>query len=354
VRVGETRRGTSPAVIVASPLGFPVVVHIGYHRTASTWFQQMALRNHDGIHPILGGSEFGVVASDAFVRQLVFARDSDFDPDEARRLFLARVDDSAVATGRTVVLSAERLSGHAASGGYDAVRIADRLRAVLPEARVLCVLRHQAEAIRSEYKQIVTAGWPGSLADTLAPRPRMKTTGIDLAYWEYHRLMAAYARRFGRDNVKLVDFGEFTRATEAVLKDIATFLGIAAWSLDAVQLATRLNEGVSDRQTRVRQVLNRVTRSELNPFPVVDLPDRLSAAVVRWSALGGPGRPLFEEGFDDWVEERYRASNGRLADEWGLVLTRSAAGTTRAPAGASPGARRARPGPWRPAPATHW
>ncbi|HUY22816.1 MAG TPA: sulfotransferase [Acidimicrobiales bacterium] len=300
-----------------------IAVHIGYHKTATTWFQQIALGSHPAITPLLGGSEFGVVASDAFVRQLVFARDSEFDAGDARRLFTERAGAAATDPGRTVVVSAERLSGHAASGGYDSIRIADRVHATLPEAKVFWMLRHQAEAIRSEYKQIVVAGWPGAVAATLAPEPRMKTTGIDLAYWEYDRLLSAYARRFGRDNVKVVDYGEFTRDPGAVLARLAAFLEVAPWDLSAEEMATRVNEGESDRETRTRQRLNHVTRTELNPYPPVDVPNRVSARIVKLSRALPGGRPLFPAGFDDWVGERYRESNRRLADDWGVVLTRS-------------------------------
>ncbi len=93
-------------------------------------------------------------------------------------------------------------------------------RPTLPEAKIFWIVRHQAEAIRSEYKQIVLAGWPGDLKTTLAPAPRMKTTGIDLAYWEYDRLLSAYAQRFGRENVKVIDFGRFTRDSGEVCSRI--------------------------------------------------------------------------------------------------------------------------------------
>jgi hypothetical protein len=34
-------------------------------------------------------------------------------------------------------------------------------------------------------------------------------------------------------------------------------------------------------------------------------------------------RQLFEPAFDEWVDERFGASNSRLAEKWGVVLTRS-------------------------------
>jgi hypothetical protein len=300
-----------------------VAVHVGYHKTATTWFQQIPFRNHPRIAPLLGGSEFGVVASDDFLRQIIFQRDSDFNAANARSLLGERAGSLVTASRDTLVISAERMSGHAASGGYDAVRIADRLHATVPEARIFWVLRHQAEAIRSEYKQIVLAGWPGSLRDTLAPTPKMKTVGVDLAYWEYERLLSAYVDRFGRDRVMIIDFGQFTRDRGLVLNDLARFLDIDPWSLSEDQLTTRMNEGESDRGTRLRQLFNHFTATELNPFPPIDIPDRVSAMAVRILSPLQRRRALFGPSFEEWVDERFAASNKRLAEQWGVVLTRS-------------------------------
>jgi Sulfotransferase family len=300
-----------------------VAVHIGYHKTATTWFQQIPFRNHPRIAPLLGGSEFGVVASDDFLRQIIFQRDSDFNAANARALLGERADSLVTDSRDTLVISAERLSGHAASGGYDAVRIADRLHATVPGARIFWVLRHQVEAIRSEYKQIVLAGWPGSLRDTLAPAPKMKTVGVDLAYWEYERLLSAYVDRFGRERVMVIDFGQFTRDRGHVLNDLARFLDIDPWSLSGDQLTTRMNEGESDRHTRLRQLFNHFTATELNPFPPIDIPDRVSAMAVRILGPLQRRRAVFGPSFEEWVEERYAASNKRLAEQWGVVLTRS-------------------------------
>ncbi len=150
----------------------------------------------------------------------------------------------------------------------------------------------------------------------------MKTTGFDLAHWEYDRLLRAYARRFGRENVAVIDYGRFTRDPSAVLVELAGFLDLGPWSLSSDQLTTRMNEGESDRETRMRQRLNHFTKSELNPYPPIDIPDRVSAFVVQL-CRHLQRRPLFGADFDAWVEERFSASNRRLSEEWGVTLSRS-------------------------------
>lgn len=290
-------------------------VHIGYHKTASTWFQQVAFRHHSQLAPMLD--------EDPFVKQVIGASDSDFDSVSASALFHEQARSLTTDCQRLLIVSAERLSGHAASGGFDSFRIASRLHATLPGAKIFWLVRDQAEAIRSEYKQIVSKGWPGNLQRTLDPLPSVKTVGVDLAYWEYDRLLSRYAELFGRKNIMVIDYGRFTRGQGTVLGELARFLNIDPWSLGQSQLTQRLNASKSDRGIGVRQYLNHFRRTELNPFPPFVISDRIVGPLTRVFGRLPSRHPIFDDAFDQWVEERYRISNERLSDEWGVTLTRS-------------------------------
>ena len=104
-----------------------------------------------------------------------------------------------------VVVSAERLSGHAASGGYDTFRIAERLHATLPAARVLMVVRNQIDMIESEYRQLVGEGYPGRIS-SLWSDDQWKTPHFALGHYEYDTLVREYQRRFGADNVAVFTY----------------------------------------------------------------------------------------------------------------------------------------------------
>src|SRR4051794_7076464 len=120
----------------------PVAVHIGYHKTASTWLQREVFPRHARLHPYVEGR----VWNDPFLRCIVAESDGEFDAGAARATYesgLLRL--GSLSGDDVVVVSAERLSGHAASGGYDTFRIAERLHATLPSARVLMVVRNQID-----------------------------------------------------------------------------------------------------------------------------------------------------------------------------------------------------------------
>ena len=101
-----------------------VAFHLGYHKTATTWLQREILPRHPAIRLFVEGSPHG----SPFLQEIIGRSDRDFDPARARRSFDERVAELAVPDDGVVVVSAERLSGHAATGGYDTFRIARRLR----------------------------------------------------------------------------------------------------------------------------------------------------------------------------------------------------------------------------------
>ncbi|MGH9919586.1 MAG: sulfotransferase [Nitrososphaerales archaeon] len=305
-------------------MGFEVAVHIGYHKTATKWFQRVAFPRHEQIVPLLGESSHWEVGTDAFAKQIVFNADHEFDAAKARAMLCERTAQLVTRSDQVLLVSAERLSGNAASGGFDARRIAERLFATIPEARVFWLLRHQAEAIKSGYKQLVRTGWPGNVTATLTPPQRRRTVGFDLVHWEYDRLARVYAGLFGGDNVLVIDYGTFVRERTHTLKALATFLGVHPWELSTTEMEHRVNVSISDREVRVRQLLNHFTRSELNPYPLFRLPARMATSIIKNSKYLSGDYQLFDDGFDQWVQKRFAESNLRLSEERGIELTRSA------------------------------
>jgi hypothetical protein len=310
---------------MATELPFQVAVHIGYHKTATTWFQQVVLNRHPQIVPLprypLPEAQ---LRADPLLHALVADPDATFDPAATRAAFLAQVDALPDVAGKTVVVSAERLSGHAGSGGYDAVRIADRLHATLPEAKVFWWIRDRLASIRSEYKQLVHEGWVGSVASTFDAPQSWKSVGFSPTYWDYDRLVDAYVDRFGRDAIHVMDYGRLRADREAALADLARFLDVEHWTLSADQLDKRVLPSPSDGAVRLQRMANHLRRSEFHPYPVVAIPQRVRS---RWSRswLSGSGladgvrrvagrRPLFDDRFGAWVAERYRGSDERLAE----------------------------------------
>jgi hypothetical protein len=194
------------------------LLHIGYYKTGTTFLQTR-------IFPEPG---FSLVAKSmalwsSFVEVDPFA----WSPSKARETFETGIRDAAE-RGLVPVLSAERLSGNQDSGGYDSVHVAEYLAATFPEARVLIVIREQADMLVSSYKRYVRNGGPGTLRQYGSPPwgpPR--PPHFDLSYFEYHRLIGLYRNLFGPESVLVMPYELLRDQPRTFLKRLGDFADAA-------------------------------------------------------------------------------------------------------------------------------
>src|SRR5262245_60973068 len=158
------------------------VVHIGYHKTASTWLQVAAF-------PRLAGVRYGDVLLRQLAAHIATATDEEFFAGGVRGLLGA----IAQAEG-PILLSNEGLSGSRWHGDGRGLRNADRLRRVVPDARIVVVVRRQDEMLRSIHAQYVNEGGTRSLQDFVAGRAEGSSFLLD--HLEYDRLVRRYADLF--------------------------------------------------------------------------------------------------------------------------------------------------------------
>ncbi len=189
-----------------------VLLHIGYHKTGSTYLQDCFFQPVNGFSTDIGVTRTGIV------RDFVFPDNFLFDSERMRGRYMPFIE-SAELRGLRFVLSHERLSGYPPSGGYDRLLIAHRLQATFPGARVLIIIREQISLIRSLYSQYITDGGDLTLAGFLdTPEPQLgRMPGFRLEVYEFDRLIAYYQQLFGADRVLVLPF-------EGMLHDLPTFL----------------------------------------------------------------------------------------------------------------------------------
>ncbi len=246
-----------------------ILVHVGYHRTGSSWLQKFLFAG-DGT----GLRWVGKAADDHPVRKLILARWSEWDPRASRAEFDA-LFAPILADGLVPVVSFERLSGHAVSGGYDSGAIADRLRQVFPEGQVLIVIREQRSAIVSNYSRYVKAGGPESLREFLDPpfTTNLRVPWFDFRHFEYHHLIRRYSELFGPEALLVRTYEQFVREPREFVTAIADFAGrpLGQTVLDSLPYDTHVQGTLSPTSRLVLRHLNRFVRSEVNPAPLVDL-----------------------------------------------------------------------------------
>jgi hypothetical protein len=290
------------------------LVHIGYQRTGSTWLQRHLFEREAG--PFWNLEE----NKRAVTQRLVKVNSLSFDPEPIRAHYEKVA--SAMPPGRVPLISSERLCGSTLSGGYDTKDIAERLKAVFPQARILICVREQVQMIRSAYNNYLVAGGACAVHDFLEPPPfPYRFPQFDYEHFAYDRLVSCYHRLFGADRV-LVMPAEYLRQSPAdYVKKIVSFCG--AQINRELPYDEMVNVSISPFFYPAMRVLNPFTSStSANGYSRLAI-KRLRKPLldsIRWLDHRVPERfreranTRLTEEIQGHVGERYLESNKRLRE----------------------------------------
>jgi hypothetical protein len=294
------------------------LLHIGYHKTGTTWLQ----------HRVFNAGSFGMPVSPNRLFMDFVSMHSFAHPDPATTAALRSGCAAIAADGRQPVLSQERLSGSPHSGGHDSRLIADRLKTAFSAARVLIVIREQRQIIRSNFLQYVTVGGPLPFEKYTQPArrgwKRLPTFRFD--FFEYHHLIAYYHQLFSPEAVLVLPYEQLRADPEGFVAAISRHVDAPppmSVPMDPVNVSSpALAAGLKRWANRV------LVRDALNPSALVDgnrVNGGLRRAVHR-VALTAPAavrdraESRLTSKLDAAVGTRYRESNARTAELTGLDL----------------------------------
>ncbi|MFN2628025.1 MAG: sulfotransferase [Gaiellaceae bacterium] len=233
------------------------------------------------------------------------------------------VAEQAARQGTRLLISNEGISGNL-WGDPTGLRNAGRLSQVLPDARILFVVRNQPEMIASIYGQYVNEGGHGTFAEFLAGD--IEGPSFDFTSLEYDRLAAGYIDLFGRDNVFVALYEDLRRDPDAFVDAIAAFFGT---SRPPRIEHTRVNVSLSAGPILALRLWNRAFRvSTFNPTPAVKaLRGGRTVRNVLQEVVDPILRPVTpslreqkRQALEAWGIEKYAASNTRLSKLCGRSL----------------------------------
>jgi hypothetical protein len=242
------------------------IVHIGYHKTATTWFQQE-------LFPLATSHDFipRKVTEAAFLAP----PGMHFDPAAARAVL------GLDGRERPVLLSEENLSGYLHNGGLHGLvgpEMARRIHAVLPDARIVIFVRNQFDILRASYAQYVSGGgnWGQRRYFDSAARARgaltrpWKAPMFEYAHFEFDRLVACYDGLFGRERVHVYPY-EWLADRDAMIDRLEAELGLAFGSRPPA--GKRANPSMGVAAMALVRLVNLLTRqSVVNKTTLIDLP----------------------------------------------------------------------------------
>lgn len=198
-----------------------MLLHIGYHKTGTTWLQ-----DHLFDAPDSGFCAPWGVQSHEAIEDFVACNAFRFDGQAMRSKYQPRVDD-AQNRGLLPVLSHEDLCGYPIFERYYAKSVIDRLHATFPDARVLIGIREQKSCILSHYRQYIRQGGFRSIYDFLNPPAKAGYRAIcRLDHFEYHLMVGYCQRLFGTERVLVLPLELLRQDAELYLQKLYGFMGL--------------------------------------------------------------------------------------------------------------------------------
>ena len=238
----------------------PVLFHVGYHKTATTWMQRQFFQRRFGFH--------GALSLDQVAELITDPLPFDFDAARAGEVLEAQCDR----TGLANLVSNETLCGHPFYGGRDGPVFAGRIHAIAPNAKILLTIREQKKAITSTYMQYL------SRAGSLPPAEFFGESSEKFGYYYfnkrhflYDRLVKHYMDLFGEGRVLVVTLESFVRDPGGVLGSIARFAGADPSAVSSALPSRRVGESPVEAVAPVLRRINHFRRGAAKREAVLDL-----------------------------------------------------------------------------------
>lgn len=299
-----------------------ILVHIGYHKTATSFLQSRIFSD-----PRLFCQPWGTPSSEA-VEWFVLEHPQRFSAERARKDFLGNVPaDSSVLP----VISHEALSGQPRGGRYYADRVVDRLYETFPEARIVIGIREQKALLVSLYYQYISVGGTESLdhflgqasAGRIGFRPRVR-----LDHFEYDLMLDLYHRHWKPEDILVLPLELLRQDQTLYIRRLLDFAGLVN---DDVQHRDKKNVRRSNVTMRIERLFNRLM-PPLNPRPEryqdYPLAYRVKNRALRVMERLGPMKSMGKAEHnrivthvDQTVGDYFMASNHRLAKMTDLDLS---------------------------------
>jgi hypothetical protein len=233
------------------------LIHIGYHKTGSTWLQDVFFHLHNELAVV--GSSFDEknfqTAYVKEVRRLVLGGDLSFNQIEFEQNIIKlcqELRESKIQNGNPIAVSG--ISHEAFCGdwptGKNSRFIAQTSANCFPDAKVIIMIREQRSMLASMYKQYIRMGgvvnFPRFIQDSnvsegLVFDDSPNRTHV-VEFVKYSRLVHIYQDLFGRENVFVGCIEQLRNEKQQFIDDLTGFLGIHQFIPPEVEKNVQLSE----------------------------------------------------------------------------------------------------------------
>ena len=289
----------------------PLLIHIGYHKTATTWMQNQFFVPAHAFRQIAGHEEV--------FAHVVNPHGLNFTPKPMQDHIAKTV--AGLPEGEVPVISSEILSGHPFFGGRESDIYAKRLHEIAPDAKILISIRAQLRILPSVYMQYLLRGGTMPYSQFFRDKYDLGYFSFSSEHFEYDRLVALYQSLFGAENVHIMTQESLRSNLDGAVRQLADFCDNQAFQGLVTAARAAHPPSYPEHAAAVLRRINHVQKSTLNPAPIVKLGDTPRGLYYFFgyflkrpplATLFGKRRPV-----SDYVRirfsGRFTASNARLA-----------------------------------------
>ena len=285
-----------------------VVVHPGFVRTATTTLQ-------DAFQTLQGVNYFGIPfrheAIEGALKAMLMADGTRYQADAARQALQQHAEND-----RLNVISYENLASFKAK---DKAMVAQRLKAVFPEARIIFTIRNQRDMVRSWYllKRARTACVPFDDWWARAGRNPHRSILDDVNFDE---IVRCYEGLFGVEHVGVFLYEQLRDDPDAFAANMAAFAGIDAVALAAALKSRHLNAGMTARQLAWGRARADWVPDALATWWHRHEPKGVARRFEAWQARGDRAQVSLRKKQDQLLSSLCAEGNRRLMTQRGLPL----------------------------------
>ncbi len=250
------------------------LLHVGYIKTGSTLLQKRVFADNT-----LGFS----VPTEGYRSLLAEATIIDdshiFDGATARTELLGETTPTPEST--VSVWSEEVLLGDPVVRRYNGKEIAEKLHAIMPEAKVLIVVREQREIALSMYREHIIQGFFTPFDHFLGTgdEPPGFSPILRPSFLLYSRAIQTYQSLFGANRVLVLPYELLSDGFEQFVHRVQEFAGLSA-TQNIPPPSKRVNKGLGITSLTLARWLNRLTTT--NPLtPQLGWDRRLANHIAR-------------------------------------------------------------------------
>jgi len=229
----------------------PWFVHIGFGKTGTTWMQDIFFCELDRKDRIQFLGKTSDNYPDAFLN-LHYLDDITFPRKvEAIRHMLENMADSK--KSHPILISSE-----AFSNSFCLYQQAHRLKAVIPHAKIILVLRDPVELMLSRYKYMVLdSGCLYSFPNALNEKRRLfvpyKNPPLHLPDYYFDEIIALYRNLF--QDVLVLRYEDFCADKTHFLQNICDYIGVESIDLSG-SYDERVNENIAKEEVETQRIRN--------------------------------------------------------------------------------------------------